>query len=152
LPYSSSSETGLYLKGDDRSIINQTGASMSRLGIENGAEHPEIQMRYRPSVNYALGGYEDGAAVNNIRIYIVNLNQSDTIALLGKLPLQVVCGATELTTKDYHVTSAVESLTVTAVLDGVQGAVSVPISSTTEGAEIHLELVVCHVSIERWLR
>ncbi len=152
LPYSSSSETGLYLKGDARSIINQTGASMSQLGIEAGVEHPEIQLRYRPSVNYALSGYDDGKAVNNIRVYIVNLNESDAISLLGKLPLQVSCGSTELTTHTYEVTSAVESLTITAVLDGVQGTVSVPIYSSTQGAEINLELVICNISIERWLR
>jgi len=152
LPYSSSSETGLYLKGDARAITNQSGSSMSQLGIEIGDAHPEIQMRYRPSVTYAVSGVEDGKTVNNIRVYIVNLNGSDTIALLGKLPLQVVCGATELSTKTFELTSAVETLSVTAVLDGVQGTVTIPVTSTEQGAVVHLELVVCHVSIERWIR
>ena len=151
LPYSGSSETGLYLKGDARVITKQTGSSLSQLGIKNGLEHPEIQLRYRPSVTYALGGVEDGRAVNNIRIYISNLNSSNSFSLFGKLPLQAICGSTELTTKDYQVSTGVDSFVISAVLDGVSGTVSVPISSTPQGAEIHLEIVICHVSIERWI-
>ena len=81
LPYSSSSQTGLYLKGDSRTITNQSGSSTSQLCIANGAEHPEIQLQYRPTVSYATAGFENGKAVNNIRIYIVNLNSSAPISL-----------------------------------------------------------------------
>ena len=41
LPYSGSAQTGLYLKGDSRTITKQTGASISQLCIENGDEHPK---------------------------------------------------------------------------------------------------------------
>jgi hypothetical protein len=150
LPYSGSSQTGIYLKGDSRSVTNQSGASISQLCIARGAEHPEIQLRYRPSVATAVSGIEDGKAANNIRIYIVNLNMSDSISLMGKLPLQATCLSTQLTTKTYNV-SDVTSLTVTASLDGSVGNVIVPLSSTEDGAVVHVELVVCNVRVERWL-
>jgi hypothetical protein len=152
LPYSSSSETGLYLKGDSRTITNQSGSSTSQLCIENGAEHPEIQLHYRPSVTYVAAGLENGKPVNNIRIYIVNLNSSAAIALQGELPLHISCESTQLTTKNYDVPYALENLAITSVLDGVSGSVSIPISSTSEGAVIHIETVVSNVSIQRWIR
>jgi hypothetical protein len=152
LPYSGSSETGLYLKGDGRSITNQSGSSISQLCIENGAQHPEIQLRYRPSVTYSAAGTENGRAVNNIRIYIVNLNSSDPIAVHGRLPLQISCTSTELTAKNLEVSSVCTRLTVTSVLDGEVGRVSIPISTTAQGAVIHLETVICNVAVERWIR
>jgi len=44
------------------------------------------------------------------------------------------------------------ALTVNANLDGVQGRVSIPISGNSSGAVVNLELVVCDVKIERWIR
>ncbi len=152
LPYQSSSETGLYLKGDERSVTNQSGAFMSQLCIANGVEHPEIQLRYRPSVTYTVAGEQNGKTVNNIRIYVANLNSSDAMSLLGKLPLQAVCQKTQLTTHYYQVSSGVDALVVSVVLDGKAGSVLVPISVSSEGAVVHLELVISNVSIERWIR
>lgn len=152
LPYSGSSETGLYLKGDSRSITDQSGSSLSQLCIANGAEHPEIQLRYRPTVSYVAAGLEDGKAVNEIRIYIVNMNSSDSIALGGQLPLKISCTNTQLTTKTYDVSYQPQNLVLTSNLDGVHGSVSVPFSSTDQGAVINLEIVVSNVTIERWIR
>ena len=152
LPYSRSSQIGFYLKGDSRTIANQSGASTSQISIESGVEHPEIQLRYRPSVTYAAAGLENGKTVNNIRVYIVNLNSSDPMALFGDLPLQISCIETQLTSSNYEVSSASGDLTVTSVLDGASGSVSVPITSTLEGAVIHLETVISNVSIQRWIR
>jgi len=152
LPYQSSSETGLYLKGDERSVTNQSGASLSQVAIENGAEHPEITVRYRPSVTYVVSGEQDGKPVTDVRIYIANLNSSHPISLMGELPLQAVCQQTQLTTQDYQVSLDVEALTVSAVLDGKAGSVSIPIITSPSGGVVHLELVICNISIERWLR
>jgi hypothetical protein len=152
LPYSSTSETGLYLAGDSRTITNQSGSSTSQLCIALGAEHPEIQLQYRPTVTYAVAGEEGGKAVNNIRIYIVNLNSSIEIALQGELPLQISCTSTQLESNNYEVSSDVGNLALTSILNGVNGSVSVPISNTSEGAIIHIETVVSNVSLQRWIR
>jgi hypothetical protein len=152
LPYSRS-QAGLYLKGDSQSITNRSGASISQLFIANGEEHPEIQLRYRPTVSSVVTGLdEDGKAVNNIRIYVVNLNSSVTLALQGLLPLKISCVNTQLLSKDYSVASSTENLVITSTLNGSIGAVSIPISTTPQGATIHMETVVCNVAIERWLR
>jgi hypothetical protein len=151
LPYSRS-QAGLYLKGDSQSITNRSGASISQLFIENGEEHPEIHLRYRPTVSYVVSGLEDGKAVNTIRVYVVNLNSSVTLALQGELPLKISCLDTQFISKDYSVSSSTENLVITSTLNGSVYAVAVPISTTQQGAVIHLETVVCNVAIERWLR
>ncbi len=152
LPSSSTSEAGLYLKGDSRTIANQSGSSISQLCIANGVEHAEIQLRYRPTVSYASGGLENGKAVNDIRVYIVNLNSSDLMDFGGELPLKISCVNTQLSTKTYIVSYQPENLAVTATLDGANGNVSLPLSSTPQGAIINVEIVVSNVSIERWIR
>jgi hypothetical protein len=152
LPYSSSSQTGLYLKGDSRPITNQSGASLSQLWIANGAEHPEIQLRYRPTVSYIAAGLDNDKAVNEIRIYVVNLNSSDAFALGGQLPLKISCISTQLTTQTYDVAYQPENFVLTANLDGANGSVTIPISSTSQGAVINLEVVVSNVAVERWIR
>ncbi len=151
LPCSGSIDTGLYLVGDSQTITNQSGASPSQLYITEGPQGPEIQLQYRPTVTYATAGLENGQAVNDIRIYIVNLNSSDPIALQGELPLQISCTSTQLTTETYHVPYQPENLAITSQLNGANGSVSIPISSTSDGAIIYIETVISNVSIERWV-
>ena len=151
LPYSRTSQIGLYLKGDARTITNQSGSSSSQLCIKNGDVHPEIQLRYRPSVTYATAGLANDKTVNNIRIYVINLNSSVSVNLYGKLPLQIACTNTQLTSQTFAVSTS-ENLQITSVLDGVGGSVSIPISSTSEGAIIHVEIVISNVSIQRLIR
>jgi len=152
LPYSSTSQRGLYLQGDSRTITNQSGSSTGQLCIVNGAEHPEIQLQYRPTVTYAAVGLQDGKTINSIRIYIVNLNSSMETSLQGELPLKISCTDTQIESKNYVVSSAFGNMAVTSILNGEQGSVSVPISSTTQGAIIHIETVISNVSIQRWIR
>jgi hypothetical protein len=152
LPYSESPDTGLFLKGDSRSIVSQSGSLMTQLYIARGAEHPEILLRYRPTVSYTTGGTENGKTVNNIRVYIVNLNASDVIALHGKLPLKISCVTTQITTMTFDVSYEPESLTITAGLDDASGQVTIPVSSTSSGAIINVETVLCNVKIQRGLR
>ncbi len=151
LPYASSSDTGLFLKGDREAITNQSGSTLSQLQIVNGAQHVEIQLRYRPMVSYSFGGLQDGKPVNNIRIYIVNLNSSDPVALMGQLPLKISCRSTELAIKTYNVTYGAENLVITATLDDNLGVVTVPLSSGPSGAIINIEMVISDISIVRWL-
>jgi hypothetical protein len=151
LPYSGSPDTGLFLKGDSRTIVSQSGSVMTQLYIARGAEHPEILLRYRPTVSYTTAGTENGKTVNNIRVYIVNLNTSDSIALYGKLPLKISCVTTQITTTTFDVSYEPESLTITAGLDAATGQVTIPVSSTSSGAIINVETVLCNVKIQRGL-
>jgi hypothetical protein len=152
LPYSSTSQSGLFLEGDSRTITNQSGSSTSQLCIASGDERKEIQLQYRPTVTYAVTGLEDGKAVNNIRIYIVNLNSSMEMSIQGEIPLQISCTNTQLQSRNYEISNSVGNLALTSILNGASGGVTVPISSTIEGAIIHIETVVSNVSIQRWIR
>ncbi len=149
LPCSGSIETGLYLEGDSQTITDQSGSSPSQLYITNGIQGPEIQLQYRPTVTYATAGLENGQAVTNIRIYIVNLNSSEPIALQGELPLQISCTSTQLTTVPPFQVSNQPDLVITSQLNGANGSVSVPISRA--GSIIYIEAVISNVSIERWI-
>jgi hypothetical protein len=149
LPYSSSSDTGLYLAGDSRTIANQTGSSLSQLAIVQGTQHPEIQLSYRPIISCAIGGSENGKTVNNIRIYIVNLNSSDSISLQGKLPLKISCIETKMVTKSYEVPYQLRALTFRSTIETSTGTVSIPISSTQLGAIINVEIVISKIAIQR---
>lgn len=151
-PYSESSDTGVFLKGDSRVIVSESGSAISQLCVQNGAEHIEILVRYRPFVSSTTSGTEDGKTVNNIRLYVMNLNSSQSIELAGEIPLKISCARTDTILSTYDVSYQPETLILNAVLDGVHGQVIVPISSTTSGAMINVELVVCSVKIEKWLR
>jgi hypothetical protein len=149
LPYVDSPDTGLYLKGDSRTVTNQSGSLTTQLGIRNGAEHAEILLRYRPTVSCAVVGVENGRSVNTVRIYVVNLNASESITLYGKVPLRISCESTQITSTTYTLSYSPEKLFVTSILDGTSGSVTLPISSTAQGAVIKVEVVQCNVKIAR---
>jgi hypothetical protein len=152
LPYSELADTGLFLKGDSRAIINQTGSGMTQLYVQSGVEHPEILLRYRPVTSSTTSGIETNKTVNDVRVYIVNLNSSQEFGFMGKVPLKISCTNVESSIITYNLSYQPTALTITANYDGVQGQVSIPISSTANGAIINVELVVCEVKIERWVR
>ena len=149
LPYSDSPDTGLFLKGDSRTVTNQSGASITQLFITNGEEYAEIRLRYRPTVSYATAGTEDNRPINNIRIYVVNMNTSDAVSLYGKLPFRISCESVQLTSITRTLTYAVDALMVTSVLGSDSGEARIPVSSTAEGAVINIEIVECSIKIQR---
>ena len=151
LPYSESPDTGSFLKGDGRTITNQSGSLITQLTIRSGAEHPELLLRYRPTVSYTTVGIENGKAVNNIRIYIVNLNTSQEFGLHGRIPVKASCVNTQITTLTYSVNYAPD-LTLTSTFGSQSGHVSVPISSAQEGAVINIEIVESIIQIQRCIR
>jgi|GEM_PF-477025 hypothetical protein len=152
LAYSETPDTGLFLKGDSRAITNQSGSVITQLYVRSGVEHPELLLRYRPTTSYTTAGVENDKAVTNLRIYVVNLNSSEAISLFGKVPLKMSCVTTQITTTTYDLSYDPETLLVTSVLDGAVGRVSIPVSSTASGAIINVEMVLCKVTIERWVR
>jgi hypothetical protein len=149
LPFSESPETGLFLKGDSRTVVNQSGSVITQLCIVNGAAHPEIMLHYRPAASCAAAGVEDNRTINNLRLYVVNLNASEPIAQYGRVPLKISCESTQMITRTYELSYSPETLLLTSVLDGASGQVSIPISSTDSGAIINLEIVQCNIKVER---
>jgi len=152
LPYSETADTGLFLRGDNRAILNQSGFSMTQLYIRKGAERTEIVLQYRPIVSCIASETQDNKTVNDVRIYVVDLNSSQQIELRGEVPLKITCESTKTSVTSYDVSYQPGTLLVTANFNDIHGQVSVPISSTNYGAIVNVELVLCEVRIERWVR
>lgn len=151
LPYSETADTGLFLTGDSRGIVNQSGNSMTQLYIREGTEHTEIALQYRPTISYVTTGTQDNKTINNIRIYVVNLGSSQTIELMGAIPLKITCESIDDTVTTYDVSYQPTALLVNANSADFNGQVSIPISSTSFGAIINVELVLCNIQIDRWV-
>jgi len=151
LPTAGSMQMDFYSEGDSQTITNQSGASPSQLYITTGSQGPEIQLQFRPTVTYVAAGLQNGRAVNDIRIYIVNLNASVPLRLQGDLPLQISCKNTQLTCQTYQVSYQPKSLVITSQLNGADGSVSIPLSGTAQGSIINVETVISNVSIQRWI-
>jgi len=145
---SESADIGFYIEGDSSTITSQVDSSLSQLCFVSSLQGPQIQLGYRPQVTYASAGTQNGQPVTDIRIYIVNLNPSTAFSLGGELPLKISCLSAQLTTTTYQVSYQIENLVITSQLNGINGSVSVPISSTSAGAIIHVQIVSSNVSVE----
>jgi hypothetical protein len=145
-----SSETidSIFLKGDNRVIVNQSSSTMTQLYISQGTEHYEITLSYRPLVGSTVTGSSNGKPVNNLRVYIVSLNSSQDMAQLGNFRLKVACLNVTSSLRSYNFTDPVTSLSLKASLDGIEGEASLPISSNASGAIVNLETVTCNVKAE----
>ncbi|MEA2090182.1 MAG: hypothetical protein U9O89_05430 [Thermoproteota archaeon] len=151
LPPSESSLCDFFLRGDSRTIVNQSFATMTQLFTSTGAKGPNITLAYRPLASCARVGLSSGKPLNSLRVYIINLNSSDSVTLQGVVYLRATCVNVVSNIKSYNFTSPVSSLTIQANLDGVDGHVEFPISSNAEGAIVNLELIVCHIRLMRVL-
>ena len=152
LPYSRSLDTGFFLKGEGRTIINQSGSGITQLSIISGDDHPAIVLRYRPSASCTTIGTEGNKPVNNLRIYVVNMNSSETFGLMGKMSLKISSLTTQITTTAYNLSYASETLLVTSTIENESGQISIPLESTVDGTIIQVEVVQCMVKIERSVR
>jgi hypothetical protein len=151
LPYAESVDTGLFLRGDGRPIINKSGPEITQMSIQSAIPHPEIVLCYRPITSVA-SETESNITTNDLSIYIVNLNSSQEITVSGNIPLIISCTTIESTVTSYNIPYQVNSLTITAILDGTAGQVSVPVVSNANGTSINVTLVSCDIQINRWIR
>jgi hypothetical protein len=152
LPYSGTSQSGVFLQGDSRTIVNQTGSTQSQVNILRGSEHPEIHLSYRPVVSYFSAEIENGKQVTDVRIYVTNMNSSTILNTQGELPLRIKCLDAQLVSKSFDVNYQPLNLIITSAKDDSTGNVIVPISSSALGAIVNLEVVTVNIAIERWVR
>jgi hypothetical protein len=138
----------IFLKGDSRAIVNQSSSTTTQLYIVQGAEYYELTLSYRPLAGSSATGLSGGKPTNSVRVYIVSLNASESIARLGAFRLKASCLTVTSTLRSYNVTSQLTSISIKADLDSVASEVSLPISSNAQGAVINLETVVCRVKIQ----
>jgi len=140
---------GFYIRGDGRAIINQSSFTLTQLYVETGDDAKELTLCYRPSATAATIGTINGKPLNLIRIYIVNLNSSQTLMLREKFYLKIVGVDVTTVTRQYEFNQSVSSLALKAVFDETTSIVRLPISSNTEGAFVNLQLVVSNIRIQK---
>jgi hypothetical protein len=149
LPSSESMFSTVFLEGDNRVVVNQSTSTMTQLYESEGTESPEITLSYRPLVSSTEIGSSDGKPLNNLRIYILNLNSSESLTFQGSFYLRINCVNVTSSLRSYNFSYPITSLTVKVTLDGVDGEVSLPISSNAGGALVNLEIVTCEIQLQK---
>jgi len=148
LPPSEASNDNVFLRGDSRVVLNQSSSTMTQLHVSTGTTSPEITLSYRPLVGTAVDGSSQGRPTNTIRIYVINLNSSQTLNHQGSFRLKTECTNVTSNQRNYDFSYSVTSLTLSVSLDGTKGTVSLPISSNANGALVSLETVICNIKIQ----
>lgn len=146
---SESNDDGLFIRGDDRAIINQSAFTMTQLYFAAGEDTKELVLCYRPSATAAPIGASNGKPLNLIRIHIINLNSSQNLMLEEKFYLKVTSINVTTTTSQHELNQPVSSLALKTVFDGTISTVWLPISSNAQGAVVNVEIVICNVKIQR---
>jgi hypothetical protein len=144
----SEAQDNMFLKGDSRVIVNESSATMTQVQISQGSAHYEITLAYRPLASSTVTDSSSEKPTNNLRIYIINLNSSESVTRMGSLRLKATCVNVTSSWLSYDFPNAITSLMVKADVDGNFGTVSLPISSGAQGALVNLETVICTVKIE----
>lgn len=139
----------LFLRGDSRAIINQSAFTMTQLYVVTGDDAKELTLCYRPSAIAVDIGTSNGKPLNLVRLYVINLNSSQSLTLREKFYLKVTSVNVTTTTRQYEFNQSVSSLALKAVFGGFLNTVWLPISSNTEGAIVNLEVIVCNVKIQK---
>jgi hypothetical protein len=140
---------GTFLRGDERPIINTSSSTISQLYVELGNEAKTLVLCYRPQATVAVIGSVDGKPLNLIRINILNLNSSQTLTLREKFYLKVASLNVTTIQSQNVFNYAISSLALKVTFDGNSGTVWLPISSSSEGALVNIEVTVCNLKISR---
>ncbi len=136
-----------WIRGDRRPIVNQSTAYQTQMSVMSGDEYDEIVTRYRPLVSSSLGEITEDRQVNNIRIYIINLNNSETFQSGGEFHVKATCENVSIHVQNYELGLSVTRIYFTANLDGEQRTISVPLSIGTSGSRVNIEVVVSNIRI-----
>jgi hypothetical protein len=145
---SENNDYGLYIRGDERSVINKTQFTMTQLYVMLGDGKQNMVLCYRPMATVATIGTVDGKPLNLIRVNILNLNSSHTLTLSEKFYLRVTSVNVTTLTRQYYFNTTISSLALKATLDETSSMVMMPISSNMEGAVVNLEIVICNVKVQ----
>ncbi|MEM4700546.1 MAG: hypothetical protein QXZ51_00175 [Candidatus Bathyarchaeia archaeon] len=143
------SQEGTYAKGDSRVIINQSAFTVTQLYFERGETAQQLVLGYRPMVTVLAAGTSDGKPLNIIRVYIISLSISQTFSLYGSFHLKVSALNVTSTVELFMFNSSVSALALEALSEGVKTNVWLPMESTSEGAVVSLEVVVCNIQVRR---
>jgi len=136
-----------FIRGDSRSIVNQSSFTITQLYVPAEGDMRNLVLCYRPSATATVIGTSNGKPLNLIRIHIINLKSSESLALRGKFYLKTSSLNVTTSTSRYEFNSSVSSLELKAVLDRTSDTVWLPISSNVNGAIVDVEVDTCNIQI-----
>jgi hypothetical protein len=148
LPSTTISRAGRWIRGDRRAIVNQSTAYQAQMSFSTGSEHQELVSRYRPLVSSSVGDLSAGRRINNVRVYVVNLNASEAIVSGGEFHVKVTCLNVSTSLNTFNGTASDTVMSVSVNLDGATMTLSVPVSVGASGSSVRVEVVVSSVKIE----
>ena len=147
LPASDRGEVGCYLQGDSKPVINQSFLDTAQMYIRVGDDCQEIYLGYRPIAISFLDSSQN-AQWNVIRIFVINLNSSESLIFTGGFRLRVRCVNVTSQTRSYNISDSVSYAAVNVTIDGNEGTVLLPLSSGDNFTLVRLEILVCNVKLE----
>jgi len=76
------------------------------------------------------------------------MNSSESFTIPGSFYLKTKCQSVYSTTRSYNLSYAISSVQIEAILDGVDGSVSLPISSDQSGTMLIVEVLICSIQLQ----
>ena len=138
-----------WLLGDRRPLVNSSSAYQAQVRFELGPEGRDLIAGFRPHVSFSLGNIVDDRRLNNIRIYIINLNGSEALLRAGELHLAASCREISSQIYSFSLNASEFSINVTASLNGLNRTLAIPISSGSSGSTVRVEIVASDVEVEQ---
>lgn len=148
LPSTRIGHYGMWLRGDQRSIVNQSTAYQAQMHVDIGDKYQELKVGYRPLVSSSMGDLVEDRRVNNIRIYVINLNSSQSLESGGEFHVKVWCENITTRVHNYDLDPSITTVDVTAELSGSEHAVIVPLTIGPSGSTVRVEVVIGSLRIE----
>lgn len=149
LAYAEPGVSGSYLKGSIAAIVNSSSSTIAQLKVTTGNTSQEIRLSYRPFASSTSTGLVGDKPVNALRIYLVKMVAFQNLTATGALNLKVTCANVESSMIRYNLSYPISSINIEAVFGDQSSAVSLPISSNSNGAVVDVELVTCIIQIRR---
>jgi len=147
MPSSDLGEVDQFLRGDERTVINQSFLEPAKMYIRNSGDDQEIYLGYRPLAVSFLDTSENNT-VNVVRIFLINLNSSESLLFTGSFRLRIRCVNVTTETQSYNFTGEVPFAVVKVTVEGDEGTVYLPLSSSGGFTLVRTEVLVCNVRLE----
>jgi len=149
LPAADIAVSTLFMKGDRRALINQSGFTTAKFYLSPGSPSPRLILTYRPRVTTCEAGWMQGKPLNILRLYITNLNWSTSFSAQGEFTIKATCVDVLSSVQTHNLSYPITSILAEAVFDGRTDRVVLPISSNVNGTVIKVETLVCVIRLER---
>ena len=147
MPATDLGDVGASLRGDERTVVNQSYAGMPQMYIRTNGDNQEIYLGYRPLAVVSLDTSE-ASTVNVARIFLVNLNSSQNLLFEGGFRVRVRCVDVATETINYNFAGSIPFAVIKVAVEGEEDSVYLPLSSSGGSTLVRVEILQCNVKLE----